>query len=109
VLTLSPTIRIYLCVRPADFRCGMDRLAHLARERVGEDPLSGHLFVFRNRRGDRLKVLYWDRNGWALWYKRLERGRFHFPDAGGGESRTIPPGAFQLLVGGVMRQSSALA
>ena len=103
MLTLSPTIRIYLCVRPADFRCGMDRLANLARERVEEDPLNGHLFVFRNRRGNRLKVLYWDRNGWALWYKRLERGRFGFPDAGGGESRTISPGAFQLLLGGVMR------
>jgi transposase len=103
VLTLSPTIRIYLCVRPADFRCGMDRLACLARERVEEDPLNGHLFVFRNRRGNRLKVLYWDRNGWALWYKRLERGRFHFPDAGGAESRTISPAAFQLLLGGVMR------
>ena len=105
MLTLSPTIRIYLCVRPADFRCGMDRLARLAIERAGEDPLNGHLFVFRNRRGDRLKVLYWDRNGYALWYKRLERGRFAFPDAGGGESRTIPPGAFQLLLGGVMKKS----
>ena len=106
MLTLSPTIRIYLCTRPADFRCGMDGLASLARERVDEDPLSGHLFVFRNRRGDRLKVLYWDRNGWALWYKRLERGRFGLPSAAGGESRTLSPGAFQLLLGGVMRASA---
>ncbi len=104
MLTLSPTIRIYLCVRPADFRCGMDRLASLAQERVEDDPLNGHLFVFRNRRGNRLKVLYWDRNGWALWYKRLKRGRFGFPEAGEGESRTISPGAFQLLLGGVMKE-----
>ncbi len=105
MLTLSPTIRIYLCVRPADFRCGMDRLASLAQERVEDDPLNGHLFVFRNRRGNRLKVLYWDRNGWALWYKRLERGRFGFPGAEGVESRTISPGAFQLLLGGVMKET----
>lgn len=92
-------------MRPADFRCGVDRLAALARERVEEDPLTGHLFVFRNRQGNRLKVLYWDRNGWALWYKRLERGRFGWPDARGAESRTIPPEAFGLLVGGVMRNT----
>lgn len=67
-----------------------DCLAQLAIERAGENPLNGHLFVFRNRREDRLKVLYWDRNAYALWYKHLERGRFAFPDAGGGESRTIP-------------------
>lgn len=107
MLTLSPTARIYVCVRPADFRCGMDRLSCLARDRAAEDPLNGHLFVFRNRRGDRLKILYWDRNGWALWYKRLERGRFEFPDAGGGETRTISEAAFQLLLGGVMRQRHA--
>lgn len=103
MLTLSPTIRIYLCIRPADFRSGMDRLSCLARDRASEDPLNGHLFVFRNRRGDRLKILYWDRNGYALWYKRLERGRFRFPDAAGAEARTISPEAFQLLIGGALR------
>lgn len=102
MLTLQPAIRIYLCRRPTDMRRGFDRLAEEARELAGEDPLSGHLFVFRNKREDRLKVLYWDRNGYAVWYKRLERGRFRFPKGDGGAA-ALSPAAFQLLLGGVMR------
>ena len=105
MLTLSPSIRIYLCLQPTDMRRGFDRLAALALEHVGEDPLHGHLFVFRNRRSNRLKVLYWDRNGYAVWYKRLERGRFSFPSCSD-RSITLSPAAFQLLLGGVMKQTS---
>jgi transposase len=76
--TAAPT-RIWLCVAPADMRCSFDRLAELARSVTGQDPLSGHLFLFRSRGGDRLKVLYWDTDGYALWYKRLEEGTFKLP------------------------------
>lgn len=85
-------------------RRGFDRLAEEARLHVGEDPLSGHLFVFRNRRGDRLKVLYWDRNGYVVWYKRLESGRFRFPEPDGRGTCVLQPAAFQLLLGGVMKK-----
>lgn len=85
-------------------RRGFDRLAETARSVAEEDPLSGHLFVFRNKRADRLKVLVWDRNGFAVWYKRLERGQFHFPLADGRRAMTIHPSAFQLLLGGAMRK-----
>ncbi len=71
--------RSWRAVGPADMRCGFDRLAQLARVVSGQDPLSGHLFVFGSRGGDRLKVLYWDQDGYALWYKRLEAGVFKFP------------------------------
>lgn len=104
MLTLSPSIRIYLCMRPTDMRRGFDRLAEEARSFVGEDPLSGHLFVFRNRRENRLKVLYWDRNGYVVWYKRLESGRFRFPESNGNKAVVLPPAAFQLLLGGVMKK-----
>lgn len=71
--------RILLYSAPADMRHGFDRLAELIRSAMGEDPLSGSLFLFRSRGGDRLKILYWDRDGYALWYKRLEAGTFRFP------------------------------
>jgi len=75
----ATTTRIWLATAPADMRCGFDRLAELAGVVTGEDPLSGHLFLFRGRGGDRLKILYWDRDGYALWYKRLEEGVFKLP------------------------------
>jgi transposase len=79
VLSLPPTVRLFLCNRPVDMRKGFDSLAQLTRDAVGEDPLAGHLFLFLSRRGDRLKILYWDADGFVLWYKRLEQGVFRFP------------------------------
>lgn len=73
--------RVYLCTSPTDMRKGFDTLAVLVRETLSCDPLSGHLFLFVGRRRDRLKILYWDRDGYALWYKRLEQGTFRLPKA----------------------------
>ena len=71
--------RIWLATAPADMRCGFDRLAELAQSVTRQNPMDGHLFLFRGRGGDRLKILYWDRDGYALWYKRLEEGVFKLP------------------------------
>ena len=74
-------VRIYLCTASTDMRKGFDSLAALVREGLGYDPLSGHLFLFVGRHKDRLKLLYWDKDGFALWYKRLEEGTFRLPAA----------------------------
>ena len=71
--------RIWLAAEATDMRCGFDRLAERVKVVIGEDPQSGHLFVFRSRRGDRLKILVWERDGFLLWYKRLEAGVFQLP------------------------------
>ncbi len=72
-------VRVFLCTSPTDMRKGFDTLAVLVRDGLGYDPLNGHLFLFIGRRRDRLKILYWDRDGYALWYKRLEQGTFRMP------------------------------
>jgi transposase len=71
--------RIWLASEATDMRCGFDRLAQRVQAVIGEDPLSGHLFIFRSRGGNRLKILTWDRDGYVLWYKRLEAGVFKLP------------------------------
>lgn len=71
--------RIYLCTSPTDMRKGFDTLAALVKDFLGQDPLSGHLFLFVGRAKDRVKILYWDADGFALWYKRLEEGTFRMP------------------------------
>jgi transposase len=77
---ISHQLRIFLCTEPADMRKNINGLSGLVRKSMTLDPLSGHLFVFRNQRGDRLKALYWDSDGFAIWYKILQRGTFRFPD-----------------------------
>jgi transposase len=79
---LSAAVRVYVAIEPADMRKSFDGLAALASGSLALDPLSGHLFVFINKRRDRIKILYWDRDGMVVWAKRLERGTFRIPSAG---------------------------
>lgn len=79
MLNLSGKIRVFVCTQPADMRRSFDGLCGMVESIVQQEPLSGHLFVFRNRNRDRLKILYWDRDGLAIWYKRLEQGTWQFP------------------------------
>lgn len=97
----NPT-RVWLATQPADMRCGFDRLAELAASVTGQDPLSGHLFLFRSRGGDRLKILYWDADGYALWYKRLEEGTFKLPKIEQGErSVQLRPSELAMMLDGI--------
>ena len=96
MLSLPELVRIYLCIQPTDMRKSFDSLAALVQDWLGHDPLSGHLFVFRSRRGDRVKLLWWDRDGLALFYKRLERGTFRFPAAVDPQARSIEVSAEDL-------------
>ena len=79
MLSWPPSVRVLVSTEPADMRWGFDRLAARTREVLGEDPLSGHVFVFFSRWGDRVKRLFWDRTGFVPYYKRLEQGVFHRP------------------------------
>ena len=74
-------VRVYLCTLPTDMRKGFDTLAALVREHLGYDPLSGHLFLFIGRDRDRIKMLHWEADGYAIFYKRLEEGTFRLPSA----------------------------
>jgi transposase len=100
VLSLPPAVRIFLCTAPADLRKSFDGLAALVRQFLGADPLSGHLFVFRNKSGDRLKLLFWDRDGLVIYYKRLEEGTFVFPD-GDGHGVEVRSADLAMLLDGV--------
>jgi transposase len=76
VLSLPPSVRLYVATQPIDGRKGPDSLMALVRDELRHDPLSGHLFIFFSKRCDRVRIVYWDRNGFAMWTKRLEKGRF---------------------------------
>lgn len=96
-LDRAQSARIWLAAEATDMRCGFDRLAERVKAVIGQDPLSGHLFVFRSRRGDRLKILMWERDGFLLWYKRLEVGVFKLPRVGEG-SRSVELRASELAM-----------
>ena len=101
MLRLPASVRIFLAAQPTDMRKGFDGLSALVKAR-GADVYSGHLYVFVSRRGDRVKVLSWDRGGFVLWYKRLERGRFRLPAIEGDrESIELDSGQLSMLLDGV--------
>jgi transposase len=102
MLTLPESVRIYLATTPTDMRKGFDGLSALIEKELGGDVYSGHLFVFVSRRGDRVKILTWERGGFVLWYKRLERGRFRMPTLGPGQKRvTLDAGQLAMLLEGM--------
>jgi len=94
------SVHIWLAAQPTDLRKSFDTLAELVRQHLGGDPLSGQLFVFRNKRADRVKLLYWDEDGFVIVYKRLEAGTFRFPQAAAA-SVAIRAADLQMLLDGV--------
>jgi transposase len=91
---------VFVAVGATDMRLGMDGLDAIARSRLDLDPLSGHLILFRNRRGDRLKILMWDRSGYWVLYKRLEKGTFSWPSSAGDARVEVCTRDLQLLLSG---------
>ncbi|HEX8811416.1 MAG TPA: IS66 family insertion sequence element accessory protein TnpB [Terracidiphilus sp.] len=87
MIHLPASVRVYLCLMACDMRKSFDGLHRLVREHLELDALGGHLFVFASRRRDRLKILYWDRDGFAVWSKRLEEGTYAVPLAESPEER----------------------
>lgn len=103
MLSLPPTVRVYVAVTPVDGRKGIDGLAATVRAVLGHDPLCGALFVFLSKRRDRARILYYSHNGYWLLCKRLERGRFHLPwqDVAGPASRPLEHAQLLLLLEGI--------
>ena len=102
MLSLSPAVKLWFCSQPVDMRLGFDGLFALVKGRLAADPLSGHLFIFRNKNADRLKVLYWGGHGLCLWCQRLEAGRYHFPEALPDKpALELTAGQFQMILDGI--------
>jgi transposase len=106
VITLTSAVRIFFCTRPTDMRKSFDGLTGLVEECFHQDPLTGHLFLFVNRRRDRIKVLYFDRDGLAIWYKRLEAGSFEMPRTADPDGVELQPAQLALILSGIDLQSA---
>jgi transposase len=100
MISVPGGVRVYLALGPTDMRKGFDGLAALVQTELAQDAFAGHVFVFRGKRGDRLKLLYWDGQGLCLFAKRLERGRFVWPQARDG-TVTLTPAQLAMLLEGI--------
>lgn len=110
MLNFPPTVRIWLSSQPIDLRRSFDGLAEQVRQHLKADPLSGHLFVFRNKRSDRVKLLYWDEDGFVIIYKRLEQGTFHWPSPQPGQcSVKVRAAELAMLLDGIDWQNAQRA
>jgi transposase len=99
---IGPATRVYVATGATDMRKGFEGLYGLARDRLSCEPLSGHVFLFSNAKRNRLKMLFWDGSGLWVCSKRLEKGRFRWPEAASGETRvTLSHEELALLVGGI--------
>ena len=101
MLTLPPSVQVYLATGATDLRRSVDGLRAVVERVLEADPFSGHLFVFRNRRGDRLKILVWDRSGFWVLYKRLEKGTFAWPKGQASGPLSLSNAELMMLLSGV--------
>jgi transposase len=108
MLSLPPSVRVFVATQPVDGRKGVDSLVAIVRCALLADPLSGHLYVFFSRRSNRVRIVYWDRNGFALWSKRLEKGRFHARWSEDGQlgAQTMEAAELALLLEGIDLQGA---
>jgi transposase len=107
VLSFPPAVRIWLGTAPVDLRRSFDGLAEQVRQHLQGDPLSGHVFVFRNKRSDRIKLLYWDEDGYVIVYKRLEAGTFRWPVVAEDQPRvTLRAAELAMLLDGIDWQTA---
>lgn len=107
MIHLPASVRVYLCLTACDMRKSFDSLHALVRDHLERDAFAGHLFVFASRRRDRVKILYWDRDGFALWSKRLEAGTYAMPVAGSAErQREITAQELGALLSGIDLQQA---
>ncbi len=104
MLTLPPSTRLYACTTPVDMRKSFDGLAGAVERHLGKDAMDGHVYCFFNRHGDHLRLLWWDRDGWMLVAKRLEKGRFRPPwhgQQGVATEWQLEPGELALVMQGI--------
>lgn len=101
MILLPSAVRAFLCTRSVDLRKSFDGLSGLVQECFDQELLTGHLFLFLNRRRDRIKILYFDRDGLAIWYKRLEQGSFQMPRSVSQDGVELQPAQLAMLLSGI--------